>query len=329
MKAIHKTLLTLVLTFLASTGVAISATEQVSSELSSSQLMWILIITMIVVALACLMLTVTIWMLLRKQKEEQVATQAQTATSVDGIPVAVGAETKKPSIFSWSGIYKKLTDAVPIDEESSIDMGHEYDGIRELDNNLPPWWKWGFYFTIAFGLVYLIHFHVAEISAAKVFFGPGVGQAEEYAMEMEAAEEAREAFLAQVANLVDESSVTQITDADKLANGKAIYMQSCVACHGTQGEGGIGPNLTDEYWIHGGSISDVFKTIKYGVPAKGMIAWEAQIKPTDMQDLSSYIMTMQGTNPANGKEPQGEKYIPENSQPQADSTSQDIAMLDK
>ena len=95
-----------------------------------------------------------------------------------------------------------------------------------------------------------------------------------------------------------------------LASGKKIYTMHCVACHGTLGEGGVGPNFADEYWIHGGSIKDLFKVIKYGVPEKGMISWQTQLRPREMQEVSSYILQFQGTNPPNAKAPQGEKYVP-------------------
>ena len=91
-----------------------------------------------------------------------------------------------------------------------------------------------------------------------------------------------------------------------MGQGELIFKSFCAACHGQKGEGTVGPNFTDEYWIHGGGIQNVFKTIKYGVPDKGMIAWAAQLKPADMQKVASYILTLKGTNPPNPKAPQGE-----------------------
>ena len=181
---------------------------------------------------------------------------------------------------------------------------HEYDGIYELDNNLPPWWKAMFYATIVFGVAYLLHFHL---------FDTGDLQGVEYEKEMAAAQAEIDAYLATSANNIDETNVTLLEDETRLASGQELFVQKCSPCHGQAGEGGVGPNLTDVYWLHGGDVKDIFKTIKYGVPAKGMIPWQSQLTPVQMQDLSSYIITLEGTNPPNGKEPEGEPYDRESS----------------
>lgn len=203
----------------------------------------------------------------------------------------------------WAKFTNELTDAVPIEEEEEIDLDHDYDGIRELDNNLPPWWKWMFYVSIIWSVGYLFHYHV---------LGNGQLQLEEYETEMAEAEKAREEYLKKAANLVDENNVTVLTEASDLAKGKSIFDLNCAACHRKDGGGEIGPNLTDEYWINGGGISNIFSVIKYGRPQKGMISWQAQLKPLEMQQVSSYIVSMQGSNPDNPKEPQGEIWIDEN-----------------
>lgn len=202
-----------------------------------------------------------------------------------------------------------LTRSVPVEKEASIQFEHEYDGIRELDNVLPPWWLWMFYATIVFSFIYLIHYHISPIKALEKigFVGPGVGQEELYKMEMEEAEKQKQAYLAQAASKINEENVTLLTDANELAKGKEIFTTNCVVCHGNQGQGGAGPNLTDEYWIHGCDIKNVFKTIKYGVPAKGMIAWESQLSPLQIQQVASFVISLKGTNPSGAKEPQGEK----------------------
>ena len=202
----------------------------------------------------------------------------------------------------WRKFLNSLNDSVPITKEESIDMGHEYDGIRELDNNLPPWWKLLFYASIVWAAGYLFYFHFSDY---------GKLSAEEYKEEMAEAERKQEEYLEKVADMVDETSVVALVDGSALSNGKRLYNVNCIACHGAFGEGGVGPNLTDDYWIHGGGIKNVFKTIKYGVPAKGMIAWQQQLKPKQMQEISSYILTMHGTNPANAKGPQGELWVEE------------------
>lgn len=199
---------------------------------------------------------------------------------------------------SWA---QTLTDSVPIEKENEIMTDHVYDGIRELDNNLPPWWVWGFYATIVFSIGYLFYFE---------YMG-GPSSTDEYNAAMNEAQIKKELYMANMANAIDENNVTLITDASRLDKGKDIYINNCAACHGQGGEGGVGPNFADNYWIHGGSINDIFKTIKYGVPAKGMIAWESQLSPSQMQDVASYIATFKGTNPPNPKEPQGELYEPE------------------
>ena len=193
--------------------------------------------------------------------------------------------------------YRKAWSLVPMDKEQSIDLGHDYDGIRELDNSLPPWWLYLFYGTLAFAAVYLYVYHFSDM---------GKSSKQEYEYAMRQAELQQRQYLAAQANSVDESNVTLLTAAGDLDAGKSIFLASCSACHGNEGQGGVGPNLTDDYWLHGGTVADVFKTIKYGVPEKGMISWKAQLKPVAMQQVSSYIMTLVGTEPAGAKEPQGQ-----------------------
>ena len=208
-------------------------------------------------------------------------------------------EESKESIFSR--LYKSWTGAVPVEHEADVMLDHGFDGIRELDNKLPPWWVAMFYITIAFAVVYLGYYHLSD-------YGPS--SYEEYVAEVEQAEEEVEAYLAKQANLIDESNVTMLEDPAALEAGKTLYLAQCATCHGQLGEGGVGPNMTDNYWIHGGDIKDVFKTIKYGVPEKGMISWKSQIRPAEMHQVASYILTLVGTNPPNPKEPQGDLYEP-------------------
>ena len=211
------------------------------------------------------------------------------------------AKAPEKGIWNW---FKEMFSgsSVPIEKESELMLDHNYDGIRELDNSLPPWWLAMFYITIIVGVVYMGYYHVLH---------KGSSQLEAYAMEMEVAEKAKAKFIAQQANLVNENNVVALTDQADLEVGKTIYTSLCVACHGVNGEGGVGPNFADEYWIHGGSIKDIFKTVKYGVPEKGMIAWSDQMSPADMHRVSSYILTFKGTNPPNAKAPQGEIYVEE------------------
>lgn len=176
---------------------------------------------------------------------------------------------------------------------------HDYDGIKELDNDLPPWWKYGFYLTIVVGAVYLFNFHVAKT---------GDLQEIEYKKDVEQAEAAKAAYMASAANNVDETSVKLLTDPADIAAGKNIFEGTCATCHLKLGEGSVGPNLTDDYWLHGGSIQDIFKTIKYGYPDKGMKSWKDDYSPLQIAQLASFIKSIRGTNPPNAKAPQGELY---------------------
>ena len=139
-------------------------------------------------------------------------------------------------------------------------------------------------------------------------FDQGELQIASYESEMETAEKAVAAFVSRQGEQVDENNVTLLSAAGDMDAGKTIFNTQCAACHGLLGEGGIGPNMTDKYWIHGGSIKDVFSTIKYGVIEKGMIPWKDQLRAKEMQQVSSYILSLQGTNPPNPKAPQGELY---------------------
>lgn len=206
----------------------------------------------------------------------------------------------------WDRLWANANDIVPIEQEDEILLDHDYDGIKELDNHLPPWWKWTFYISIIFGVVYLILHHVVGVMPLQI---------EEYEAKMAEAEEIRLARQADLPEaVIDENNVEQLSDAESLAKGKQIFNISCAQCHKETGAGGIGPNLTDDYWLHGGSITDVYRTIKVGVPEKGMISWESSLSPLRMQQVASYIMTLRGTNPDNAKKPQGELYTaPENS----------------
>lgn len=218
--------------------------------------------------------------------------------------VITADEVEQQDVMSklWDRLVGQLGDAVPIEQEEEIALDHNYDGIRELDNNLPPWWKMLFYGSIVWSIGYLFYYHVS---------GEGVLQAEAYEIAMEEAEREQLERLANAPDLVNEENVEVLADASAIDKGKQIYTINCVACHGPLGEGGVGPNFTDNYWIHGGGIVNIFKTIKYGVPEKGMISWQQQLKPTQMQQVASYIMTLEGTNPPNGKEPQGTIWVDE------------------
>lgn len=202
----------------------------------------------------------------------------------------------------WSWFWDRFNKSVAPEQEATILLDHNYDGIRELDNHLPPWWTALFYFTIVFGIVYMFVYHVFDMA-------PLPGELYEISVaEAQAADAARLEEEAASGEVIDESTVTFSDDPAVLDSGKEIYDLQCASCHRNDGGGSIGPNLTDAYWLHGGSMSDIFRTIKYGVPDKGMISWEPLLSSEQMRDVSSYIITLAGTNPPNPKSPQGELY---------------------
>ena len=197
----------------------------------------------------------------------------------------------------WARLDKKLfTKAIPIEHEADALLDHNYDGIQELDNALPPWWKYGFIITIGFAFVYLLNFHV---------FGNGKNPTEEYQAEMNNAQIQKEVYESKNKDRIDEEHVS-MADATGIKSAEVNYVANCVACHGVKGEGGVGPNLTDDYWLHKGSLNDIYHTLKVGYPDKGMQSWASKFSPKEMSQLASYIKTLKGTNPPNGKVPQGD-----------------------
>ncbi len=188
---------------------------------------------------------------------------------------------------------------LPVEKEKEIMLDHEYDGISELNNSMPPWLKYLFYLTIGFAVVYVLHYLVLDT---------GKLQLEEYQDELALAEVQAAARTQEAGSTIDENNVTLITDEAALKDAAAIYAQNCAACHGADGGGTVGPNLTDAYWLHGGSLKDVFKVIKYGVQEKGMIPWEDKLNPEQIQKVASFVISLQGTSPKNPKDPQGDKF---------------------
>lgn len=197
-----------------------------------------------------------------------------------------------------SSFVQALTGAIAIEDEHKVDLGHDYDGIRELDNPMPPWWVALFVVTIIFSVVYVFHYH---------FLGTGDLQTAEYERSMATAKLEVAAYRKANAMNVDETNATLMEDAADLMSGKAIFENKCSVCHKEDGRGEIGPNLTDEYWNYGGDIKNLFKVIKEGAP-KGMPAHEAMLNPIQIQQVASYVLHFEEISPADGgKEPEGEK----------------------
>jgi cytochrome c oxidase cbb3-type subunit III len=199
-------------------------------------------------------------------------------------------------VVSW---WEKLNRTRSIDaaSEQEQDLGHDFDGIRELNNPTPPWWRYSFYCSILFGVVYVWVYHISRSAPLQL---------EELAIAEAKATEAQQAYLAHAANNIDEKTVKLLTAIDDIDGGKKLFTANCTACHGAAGQGMVGPNLTDDYWLHGGQVNQVFSTIKYGVPEKGMKSWKDDFSPKQIAQLASFIKTLHGTNPPGAKEAQGE-----------------------
>jgi cytochrome c oxidase cbb3-type subunit III len=200
--------------------------------------------------------------------------------------------------ISTKQLFQKLNQTVALEEEHTIDLQHNYDGIRELDNKVPGWWRYAFYASILFGVVYLYRMFIAETLPTQF-------QELEQANYIAAVQ--KEEYLKNAANNVDENTVT-LVDASGIADGAMLFNKNCVACHGDKGQGGVGPNLTDEYWLHEGGLKDVFHSIKYGWPEKGMKSWKDDFSPAQIAQLASYVKSLSGTKPPGAKEPQGTIY---------------------
>ena len=207
---------------------------------------------------------------------------------------------KRAEKYSLNRWFKRMSYAQP--EERDLELDHNYDGIKELDNKLPPWWLYSFYASIIFAFGYMAYYHIFD----------GDSQLTEFEKEMASAQIAVEEYKKNAPDLVDAESVIALTDASDIEKGNSLYQMNCMACHAADGGGGIGPNLTDEFWILGGGIKNVFHTISEGGRAgKGMISWKSTLSPTEIQQVSSYILTLQGTTPASPKVAEGEIWTGE------------------
>jgi cytochrome c oxidase cbb3-type subunit 3 len=204
-------------------------------------------------------------------------------------------ETDKVQLSWWDKFVALKSDKT----EEELRLDEDFDGIHELDNPTPPWFNFIFYTSILAAVLYLLNYHVLKFGSL---------QEAEYTAEVAQSKLEVDAYLKSSGNLVDENNVAFVLDKKLLADGQTLFAEKCAVCHLADGGGVVGPNLTDAYWIHGGDIQSIFKTIKYGVPAKGMIAWQNTFSGKQMEALASYVKTLQGTTPAVGKEPQGELY---------------------
>jgi cytochrome c oxidase cbb3-type subunit 3 len=237
-----------------------------------------------------------------------------TVSAIDTITYHLLTEEQKAKLeevnnlsFKESEWYKKMMKAITksesIENEDQLLLAHDYDGIKELDNTLPPWWVYLFYGCIVFAVVYLVRFEIMG----------GDNQETELKNEMAQAKIEVAEYMKTAPDLMDEKTVTLLTDPADLTAGKAIYTTNCVACHRPDAGGQIGPNLTDEQWILGGGIKNIFHTlVNGGRDGKGMISWKATLKPKEMQKVASYVLSLRGTNPVDPKAPEGEIWVDPN-----------------
>lgn len=211
----------------------------------------------------------------------------------------------------YKNLMKMLTRSEPVENNDLVMLDHNYDGIRELDNRLPPWWLYLFYGGIVFGAIYLVKYEIMG----------GDDQETEFRKEMAQAKADVAKYMLTAPDQMDESKVTRLTEAADLSKGKTIFEANCAACHRADGGGQIGPNLTDDHWIFGGDIKNLFRTItKGGRDGKGMVAWNTTLKPTEIQQVASYILSLQGSNPKEPKVPEGDLYV--------DPAAAKVAMVD-
>lgn len=194
---------------------------------------------------------------------------------------------------AFQNFYKYLTRSVKEGEVSDKVLDHDYDSIHELDNRMPPWLAGIFYVTITFGIAYLSYYHL---------FGMGNSPAKDYAEEMVIGDSIKKLY----AITADKAKMTR--DKAVLEKSKVTFQKLCSPCHGINAQGKVGPNLTDDYWIHGGEFKNVFNTISEGVPEKGMLTWKDQLKPEEIEEIASYVVSIRGTNPATPKPAQGKKW---------------------
>lgn len=295
----HKISLT-ILGVLGTLGVYAQGTTAAASGGLSTPLLW----TIYLVVGLLLLITYVLFLISRELKRY----------------VTGDSQTEEAKMWDGRSSWEKIFQIKPVGTDKDTVIDEPHDGIYELDNPPPPWFMFLFYGCVVIAVIYFVRFSISDY---------GYTQEEEYAVEMQEAETRLIANVSEEDLNIDESNVVALTDALAITAGKKIYIQNCKVCHADGGKGLTGPNLTDEYWKHGGGVVDIFKTIKYGVVEKGMASWKETLNPKKMQEVTSYILSLQGTNPEDGKAPEGEKWVEpdEDTTAPADTTaSADIAV---
>lgn len=216
--------------------------------------------------------------------------------------------------------FERFVGLKPMEMEGELIMDdHEYDGIVELKNGMPPWLQAFFLVTVIFAVSYWTYYMVLKA---------GPDQYQEYQMQLDKAKKEKEERNKLFSNSIDENNVVLATDETELAQGKKLFIDNCATCHKDHGGGDSGPNLTDEFWIHGGGIKNVFLTVKTGFIEKGMPGWGDKLNPLQIQQVSSFVLSLQGTNPAGGKAPQGELWTGDKTNSDSTATKTDSLKVD-
>ena len=280
--------ISLIFTLLIYDGIANAATPAIipKASMSSTDVMFMTVIGMFIIVML-----VVAFVLFRISFVLQKMIPSKTNAVVD-------SEFEKA--MDERTIWQKLAGLRPMKYEQTMMMEHAYDGILEIDNPIPAWFMTLFYGSIIVSVVYMFAYHVV---------GDGQIMTTEYKEQMAEGETIKQAYMKQFASSINENNVTLLKDETSIKEGKKMFTQNCVACHAADGGGGVGPNLTDEFWIHGSTIKSVYHTISEGVAEKGMIAWKKSLNSIQMQQVASYILSLKGTKPAKPKEPQGTKDI--------------------
>jgi cytochrome c oxidase cbb3-type subunit 3 len=280
MKSMKNRINLTILGALATLGVYAQGTEAAASGGFSDPLLWIIYLVLGLL----LLITYVLYLISRELKRY----------------VSGESATEEAKMWDGRSSWEKIFQIKPVgtDKDTMIDEPH--DGIYELDNPPPPWFMFLFYGCIVIAVIYFVRFSISDY---------GYTQEEEYVAEMQAAEMKQIANISEEDLNIDESNVVALTDVATIQAGRKVYIQNCKVCHADGGKGLTGPNLTDEYWKHGGGAVNVFKTIKYGVIEKGMASWKGTLNPKKMQEVTSYIISLQGSNPDGAKGPEGEKWV--------------------
>jgi cytochrome c oxidase cbb3-type subunit 3 len=251
---------------------------------------WMLMITILLELVVILFLSMKTVSFIRAAKPETIPLEEET-------------RVKPKKTVNWlQKKWEKINNFRSEAEEADIDTGHDYDGIRELNNPAPIWFKAAFALSILFALGYLYRYHIAKSAPLQI---------EEFNLAMKEGEKQHQEYLKKQGDVIDENTVKML-NAEDIASGKLIFKTKCAPCHLETGAGSTGPNLTDNYWLHGGSIGALFKTVKYGWVEKGMQSWQSELSPKQIAQVVSFIKSIHGTNPPNAKAPQG---VLENEEP--------------